>query len=95
MARRKPLRRGSYDARRQTLLANATPFTRCWRCGKLLGEHEPHKNGRPATWHAGHLIDGDANSPLALEGSTCNLRAGGKFGRKVSAREREPRSPNA
>lgn len=63
--------------------ARADPRTRCWRCGKTLGEHGAHRNGRRAFWTAGHVIDGDPNSPLLPEASTCNLSAGGRLGRLV------------
>jgi hypothetical protein len=82
--------RGSYHVRarhvRQAAQANLS--TRCWRCGKTLAEHEPHKNGKPAAWTAGHLRDGDPMSPLAPEASTCNFKAG----RTMQAQATEPRS---
>jgi hypothetical protein len=56
--------------------ANANPKTTCWRCGKTLAEHAPHKSGRPATWTAGHVNDGEAGGQLLPEASTCNYRAG-------------------
>ena len=59
-------RRGSYqrDARRLTRLAYADPTTRCWRCGRTLVEHPPHKTGRAPTWQAGHVNDGQIGGPL-------------------------------
>jgi hypothetical protein len=30
----------------------------CWRCGRTLPEHPPHKNGSPPHWQAGHTVDG-------------------------------------
>jgi predicted kinase len=84
-----------YRARRKTLIASATPQSKCWRCGKRLQEHRPHRDGKPVKWTAGHIIDGDPRSPLALEASTCNYRAGGTIGARITNRAREPRSPNA
>ena len=66
----------------------ASLATRCWRCGRTLAEHPPHRNGRPATWTAGHIRDidcptcgrvhGDPLSPLQPEASVCNYSAGGR-----------------
>lgn len=64
--------------------ANADPSTACWRCGKTLAQHGPHRNGRPAYWTAGHLRDGDPSSPLAPEASTCNFRAGAAAQRQAT-----------
>jgi hypothetical protein len=70
--------------------ANANPATVCWRCGKTIQDHRPHRSGRPAFWTAGHLRDGDASSPLAPEASTCNYRAGNALQRQaVELRSRE------
>lgn len=70
---------GTYQRRAQLLRqrANANPDTRCWRCGRTLADHPPHKNGKPARWTAGHVIAGDPASDLLPEASTCNYRAGG------------------
>ena len=78
MAGRKPHRRGSYQqqAKAVTRAAAADPTTLCWRCGKMLHQHPPHKNGRPAFWTAGHLFDGVPDSPLLPEASVCNFHAG-------------------
>ena len=84
-----------YRRRRRLLLATATPRSRCRRCGQTIDQHKPHTNGRPAYWQAGHLVDGDPSSPLALEASTCNLSAGGKLGASRLNQRREPVSPNA
>jgi hypothetical protein len=84
-----------YRRRRRLLLATVTPDSRCRRCGKTIDQHKPHGNGRPAYWQAGHLVDGDPNSPLALEASTCNLAAGGRLGAARLMQRREPVSPNA
>lgn len=73
---------GSYDRQAKAVrdAANADPSTTCWRCGRTLIEHEPHKNGKPATWDAGHIHDGQAGGPLAAEASTCNRQAGAEMG---------------
>ena len=78
-----PHRRGSYqrDARRVVAAANADPTTRCRRCGLTLAEHAPHKTGRPATWQAVHVNDGQIGGPLEPEASTCNVTAGARLGR--------------
>lgn len=70
--------RGTFHVRSRQVreAAAADPLTRCWRCGLTLHEHKPHKTGRPATWTAGHLRDGDPTSPLLPEASTCNKSAG-------------------
>lgn len=72
--------RGDFDARSAALRATVTNASRCWRCDRTLPEHEPHHDGAPATWQAGHAIDGNPASPLLLEASTCNGTAGGKLG---------------
>jgi hypothetical protein len=77
----KPHEDAGYRKRRALLMASVTPATKCIRCGKLAAQHPQfHKTGKPASWHAGHMVDGDNRGPLALEWSTCNLRAGGKLG---------------
>lgn len=74
---KKPWHKGAYDTQSRKLVAaaRANPETRCWRCGRTLAEHRPHRTGRPATWHAGHLIDSMVGSPLLPEASTCNTKA--------------------
>lgn len=74
--------RGNYHvtARAVRQAAYANPDTRCWRCGLKLQDHRPHKNGKPARWTAGHVVDGQAGGPLAPEASTCNFRAGAVAG---------------
>lgn len=70
--------RGSYQVRarhvREQALAN--PATQCWRCGRTAAEH-----GR--RWHAGHLRDGDPNSPLLPECEPCNTSAGARLGNQL------------
>ena len=56
--------------------AYANPHTRCQRCGRTLQQHEPHLNGKPVTWHAGH-INPDSDE-LGPEASTCNVTAGAR-----------------
>lgn len=48
--------------------ANADPTTRCRTCGGLARPGDP--------WQAGHVIDGDPNSPLQAEHRSCNARGG-------------------
>jgi hypothetical protein len=82
---RKPWHSGTYATRRRALFRTIRPESTCWRCGLLLDQHQPHKDGRLAFWTAGHVIDSDVTSPLALEASTCNFKHGGKL-RHVLAR---------
>lgn len=81
---------GPYQVRARAVrrAANANPHTRCWRCGRTLAEHPPHRNGQRPRWQAGHVIDSDPTSPLAPEASTCNTSAGATYGNV----KREPRS---
>jgi hypothetical protein len=80
---KKPHDDAGYRKRRKLLLASAHAGTKCIRCGKLAAQHPQfHKTGKRASWHTGHLIDGDNRGPLALEWSTCNLAAGGRLGYK-------------
>ena len=74
--------RGSYQLRARAVVnaARANPDTICWRCHRTLTQHEPHRNGTPATWTAGHLIDGQVNGELRAEASTCNKSAGATHG---------------
>lgn len=94
-------RRGPYQrhAAAVTKAARATPHAICWRCGRTLPHHPPHRNGKPATWHAGHTIDGATNPQpwlnptrppppgpwLAPEASTCNTQAGATHGNTTRA----------
>ena len=83
----KPAHRvGPYQsqARAVCAAANANPLTLCWRCGLMLHQHGPHKNGRKPFWTAGHVIDADPLSPLLPEASTCNFRAGGQRGATIA-----------
>lgn len=75
--------------------ANRNPNAKCWRCGRTLAQHPPHRDGAPAKWTRGHVIDGDPRSPLAAEASTCNYSAGGRSGRAAQLGRRDRRSPNA
>lgn len=72
-------RRGQHGQRHAKAVvdrANNDPTTRCWRCGKTLDEHAPHKDGTRPTWQAGHTRDGDPTCQLLPEASTCNTAAG-------------------
>lgn len=81
---KRPHHTGSYQARAAAVraAANANPTTTCWRCGRTLAEHPPHRNGKPARWTAGHIHDGQIDGPLAPEASTCNYSAGATLGNK-------------
>lgn len=70
--------KGSYARRAKQLRdrANADPATRCWRCGELARAGDP--------WQAGHVRDGEVDSPLMPEHKSCNIKAGRQL--------REPRS---
>jgi hypothetical protein len=71
----RPHYQGDYKARAKQVrdAANADPTTRCWRCNQTAGT--------PANpWTAGHLIDGDPQSPLAPECRRCNTSAGARLG---------------
>lgn len=46
------------DARRVRTAANRHPGQLCWRCGRTLGQHPPHRDGKPARWTAGHTRTG-------------------------------------
>lgn len=82
---------GDYARRSRQLRAQATPHTRCTRCGLLLQEHPPHKNGTPPTWQAGHVNDSQPDGPLQLEASTCNVTAGASLGGQRTAMAKQAR----
>lgn len=92
----KRLWQGSYPRRAKAVrdAAYASPGTKCWRCGRTLAEHPPHRSGRLSFWQAGHVIDGDPRSPLRAEASYCNQVAGGQRSVAIMRRKREPMSPN-
>lgn len=68
---------GTYQRRARQVreVAYADPLTRCWRCGGLLYAHRPDDK-----WHAGHVVDGAPDSPLAPEHASCNTKAGARRG---------------
>ena len=78
-----PHHSGSYHVRARQVreAAKASPSTKCWRCGRTLDMHPPHRNGRPPFWTAGHVRDSDPMSPLMPEASTCNYSAGNQLKR--------------
>lgn len=82
MGRHRAHHQGTYARRAAAVRAAATanPDTLCWRCGRTLAEHEPHRDGRAPFWTAGHLIDGQIEGQLAPEASTCNFAAGAALG---------------
>lgn len=81
--------------------AAANPHAVCWRDGLTLDEHPPHRNGQPATWTAGHTVDGSTTwQPwtsvtkvppdgdwLAPEASTCNSSSGASAGNRRRNRQ--------
>jgi hypothetical protein len=80
---------GPYQRRRRLLIAqaNSNLTSKCWQCKQPLATCGPnrtgkHKNGSPAKWTAGHVIDGDRTSPLALECSPCNYTRGAADGNR-------------
>lgn len=81
---------GSYHVRSRLVreAAYADPSTRCWRCGRTLDQHPPHKTGAPPRWTAGHVRDGDPTSPLLPEASTCNKTAGARYGNRLRGARR-------
>lgn len=87
-----PHHKGTYHRRSRALVAaaNADPTTRCWRCGRTLTEHPPTKSGNPPKWSAGHLIDGQAEGPLAPEVLSCNSSAGARLSNQRAAHRSEP-----
>lgn len=92
---KRPQHRGTYHVRSRHLvkMAYADPDTKCWRCGKTLPEHEPHKTGAPPKWTAGHLVDGQVGGPLLPEASTCNYSAGGILGNQKLGNAAPPKTP--
>lgn len=62
--------------------AYSQPDTRCWRCGRTLADHPRTKTGKPPTWEAGHLHDGQTSSPLLPEVKSCNASAGASMGNR-------------
>lgn len=87
---KKPWHAGSYHvtSRRIREQAAADPLTQCWRCGRTLDQHPPHKTGKPARWTAGHVVDSDPTSPLLPEASTCNKSAGARYGNRLRGARR-------
>ena len=85
----KPWHSGTYPARAKALreAAYADPTTRCWRCKRMIHEIR-HRNGKPAHWTAGHLIDSDPTSPLLPECSPCNKSAGARYGNRLRGARR-------
>lgn len=91
VARRKhPWHSGTYlvQSRKVRERAAANPATRCWRCGLMLHQCRPHRNGKPARWTAGHVRDSDPTSPLLPECSPCNKSAGAAYGNRLRGARR-------
>ena len=93
-AKRNAHHRGTYFAQAAAVRAraNVDPTTRCWRCGRTLAQHPPHRNGKPARWTAGHVHDGQIGGPLEPEASTCNYSAGATMGNRQRAPLRTTRT---
>lgn len=85
-----PHHRGDYHVRSAQVraAAYANPATPCWRCGRTLEQHPPTKTGNPPRWSAGHLRDGDPQSPLLPEVLSCNARAGAPIGNRSPLRRK-------
>ena len=73
---------GAANARDAAAAAGIGEPTRCWRCGHTLAEHQPHHDGQPARWTAGHVIHGQVNGELRPEASTCNYSDGATHGNR-------------
>jgi hypothetical protein len=93
-----PHHKGSHQvtAKAITDAAYRDPSTRCWRCGNTLPNCRRHKNGKPPTWQAGHLVDGQEGGPMAAECSPCNTSSGARLAnlraKARRARQREQKS---
>jgi hypothetical protein len=87
MGKTKPHHAGSYASRAAKVraYAYADPDTRCWRCGKTLDQHR-HRDGSPAVWNAGHVIDGQVGGLLMPEASSCNKSAGATYRNRTRRR---------
>lgn len=61
---KKPHHSGTHEAnsRRVRAAAQANPLTICWRCQRTLALHPAHRDGTPARWTAGHVIDGSTTA---------------------------------
>jgi hypothetical protein len=62
--------------------AYADPSTPCARCGLTLAEHPPTKSGKPPSWDAGHVVDGEIGGRLRPEVASCNRSAGARAGNR-------------
>lgn len=91
----KPHHSGSYHVQAMALrrAAAADPMTRCWRCKQTLATCGPnrdgrHKNGKPARWTAGHVVDGQVGGPLLPECSPCMASSGATYGNQLRGARR-------
>ena len=89
----KPHHSGTYhvQSKRVRDAAYRDPGTRCWRCRLTLDQCKPHRNGKPARWTAGHLIDGQVNGVLLPECSTCAATSGARYGNRLRGARRAAR----
>jgi hypothetical protein len=87
--------RGTFHVRSRALVAAAyqNPHQTCWRCGHRLQDCRPHRNGKPAKWTAGHLIDGQVDGPLAPECSPCAASSGARLANLRAKARRTPTRP--
>lgn len=90
--------RGTYhvESARVRAAAYANPSTRCWVCGKTLGEIRtvgrwPGDNPHPrAKWTAGHVNDGEPGGMLLPECSPDNYGRGAAAGNRMRGRTKRP-----
>ena len=76
--------------------ANSDPTQRCWRCRQPIATCGPyrngrHKNGKPAHWTAGHVIDGQTGGQLLPECSPCATSSGATYGNALRGARRARR----
>lgn len=77
-------------ARSRADRARVTLPTQCARCGRLIEVGQP--------WDLGHSVDvvlGGADSPTYPEHTSCNRRAGGRTGARITnLKRRRPATPS-
>lgn len=86
--------RGTYDteSRKVVAAANASPFTRCWKCKRTLAEVARDKRARGKRtrthWCAGHINRAEIGGALLPECSECSAREGQAITAKRQAKRR-------